>query len=185
MGGDGRDRRRTACPSRYVLWITAIWHKLFTWAMYCWSYCLPSSWQQSSGRLSRPSSRATSACPTRNATSKNWQSVRRPTTPHRYRPPPPPAPAWTRSPGPARTNSSSHSRQITPARRCAPRRDPRPPSGSPATRAPFCPGGQLNPQFALQLQSLARNGKKIQAIKLLRQATHSDLLTAKNFVDRL
>lgn len=47
------------------------------------------------------------------------------------------------------------------------------------------PGGQLDPQFALQLQALARNGKKIRAIKLLRQATHSDLLTAKNFVDRL
>jgi ribosomal protein L7/L12 len=47
------------------------------------------------------------------------------------------------------------------------------------------PGGQLSPQFALELQSLARNGKKIQAIKLLRQQTHSDLLTAKNYVDRL
>jgi ribosomal protein L7/L12 len=47
------------------------------------------------------------------------------------------------------------------------------------------PGGQLNPQFALQLQSMARNGKKLQAIKLLRQATHSDLLTAKKYVDRL
>ena len=47
------------------------------------------------------------------------------------------------------------------------------------------PGGQINPQLTLQLQSLARNGKKIQAIKLLRQATHSDLMTAKNFVDRL
>jgi ribosomal protein L7/L12 len=52
-------------------------------------------------------------------------------------------------------------------------------------QGPVLPGGQLNPQFALELQSLARNGKKIQAIKLLRQATHSDLLTAKNFVDRL
>ncbi|WP_144672372.1 hypothetical protein [Arthrobacter sp. U41] len=52
-------------------------------------------------------------------------------------------------------------------------------------QGPVLPGGQLNPQLALQLQSLARNGKKLQAIKLLRQATHSDLLTAKNFVDRL
>ena len=32
---------------------------------------------------------------------------------------------------------------------------------------------------------MARNGQKLQAIKLLRQATHSDLLTAKNYVDRL
>jgi ribosomal protein L7/L12 len=47
------------------------------------------------------------------------------------------------------------------------------------------PGGQLSPQFTLQLQALARSGHKVQAIKLLRQATHSDLLTAKNYVDRL
>ena len=47
------------------------------------------------------------------------------------------------------------------------------------------PGGQLSPQFTLQLQSLARSGHKLQAIKLLRQATHSDLLTAKNYIDRL
>lgn len=47
------------------------------------------------------------------------------------------------------------------------------------------PGGQLNPQFALQLQSMARNGQKLQAMKLLRQATHSDLATAKKYVDRL
>jgi ribosomal protein L7/L12 len=60
-----------------------------------------------------------------------------------------------------------------------------PGAGQPGYQGPVLPGGQLNPQFALQLQSLARNGKKIQAIKLLRQATHSDLLTAKNFVDRL
>lgn len=47
------------------------------------------------------------------------------------------------------------------------------------------PGGQLNQQLALQLQTMARNGQKIQAIRLLRQATHSDLLTAKQYVDRL
>jgi ribosomal protein L7/L12 len=57
--------------------------------------------------------------------------------------------------------------------------------GQPGYQGSVLPGGQLNPQFALQLQSLARNGKKLQAIRLLRQATHSDLLTAKNFVDRL
>jgi ribosomal protein L7/L12 len=55
-------------------------------------------------------------------------------------------------------------------------------SGYPAA---VFPGGQLDPQFALQLQSLARSGKKIQAIRLLRRATHSDLSTAKNYVDRL
>jgi ribosomal protein L7/L12 len=47
------------------------------------------------------------------------------------------------------------------------------------------PGGQLNPQFALQLQSMARSGQKLQAIKLLRQAAHLDLATAKKYVDRL
>ncbi|MBT2597336.1 hypothetical protein [Arthrobacter sp. ISL-72] len=52
-------------------------------------------------------------------------------------------------------------------------------------QAQVLPGGQLNPQFALQLQSMARSGQKLQAIKMLRQATHSDLLTAKNYVDRL
>ncbi|MHA7223770.1 hypothetical protein ACX80S_15850 [Arthrobacter sp. RHLT1-20] len=57
--------------------------------------------------------------------------------------------------------------------------------GQPGYQGPVLPGGQLNPQFSLQLQSLARSGKKIQAIKLLRQATHSDLLTAKKYVDRL
>ncbi|MCU1532593.1 MAG: hypothetical protein JWO49_2164 [Arthrobacter sp.] len=57
--------------------------------------------------------------------------------------------------------------------------------GQPGYQGAVLPGGPLNPQLALQLQSLARGGKKIQAIKLLRRATHSDLLTAKNYVDRL
>jgi hypothetical protein len=47
------------------------------------------------------------------------------------------------------------------------------------------PGTMLNPQLALQLQTLVRNGQKLQAIRLLRQATHSNLLTAKQYVDRL
>jgi len=47
------------------------------------------------------------------------------------------------------------------------------------------PGGQLSPQFTQQLQSLARSGHKVQAIRLLRQATRTDLLTAKNYIDRL
>lgn len=60
-----------------------------------------------------------------------------------------------------------------------------PAAGQAGYQGAVLPGGQLNPQFTLQLQSLARNGKKIQAVRLLRQATHSDLLTAKNYVDRL
>lgn len=50
---------------------------------------------------------------------------------------------------------------------------------------PILPNGQLNPQFALQLQGMVRSGQRVQAIKLLRQSTHSDLLTAKNYIDRL
>lgn len=60
-----------------------------------------------------------------------------------------------------------------------------PAAGMHGYQGPVLPGGQLNPQFALQLQSMARSGQKLQAIKMLRQATHSDLLTAKNYVDRL
>jgi len=47
------------------------------------------------------------------------------------------------------------------------------------------PGGQLSPGFTLQLQALARSGHKVQAVRMLRQATRTDLLTAKNYVDRL
>jgi hypothetical protein len=54
-----------------------------------------------------------------------------------------------------------------------------------AYRGAALPGGQLDPQLALQLQSMVRNGQKVQAIRLLRQATRSDLLTAKQYVDRL
>jgi len=57
--------------------------------------------------------------------------------------------------------------------------------GQHAFQGAVLPGGQLDPQLALQLQSMARNGQKLQAIKLLRQATRSDLLTAKQYVDRL
>lgn len=46
-------------------------------------------------------------------------------------------------------------------------------------------GTALNPQLALQLRTLATNGHKIEAIKLLRQATRTDLATAKKYVDRL
>ncbi|WP_426301015.1 hypothetical protein [Arthrobacter sp. R-11] len=47
------------------------------------------------------------------------------------------------------------------------------------------PNGQLNPEFVRQLQTMARNGQKIQAIKLLREYTRTDLLSAKNYIDRL
>jgi ribosomal protein L7/L12 len=57
--------------------------------------------------------------------------------------------------------------------------------GQAGYQGPILPNGQLNPQFALQLQGMVRGGQKIQAIKLLRQETHSDLLTAKNYIDRL
>lgn len=57
--------------------------------------------------------------------------------------------------------------------------------GQAGYNGPILPNGQLNPQLALQLQGMVRSGQKIQAIKLLRQETHSDLLTAKNYIDRL
>ena len=47
------------------------------------------------------------------------------------------------------------------------------------------PGGLIDPQLAMQLQTMARDGHKIQAIRLLRQATHTDLATAKKYIDRL
>lgn len=52
-------------------------------------------------------------------------------------------------------------------------------------QAAVLPNGQLNPQLAFEIQNLVRSGQKIQAIKMLRQATHSDLMTAKNYIDRL
>lgn len=45
--------------------------------------------------------------------------------------------------------------------------------------------GHLSPQLLLQLQSLARDGQKSKAARLLRQSTHTDFKTAKNYVDRL
>ncbi len=57
--------------------------------------------------------------------------------------------------------------------------------GRPNQQPAVLPNGELNPQLAFELQNLVRSGKKIEAIKVLRQATHSDLLTAKNYVDRL
>lgn len=43
----------------------------------------------------------------------------------------------------------------------------------------------LSPQLLLELQSLARGGHKLKAMRLLRESTHADFKTAKNYVDRL
>jgi ribosomal protein L7/L12 len=71
-------------------------------------------------------------------------------------------------------------------------RDARPAPGAQAANSTargqqpaVLPNGQLSPQLAFELQNLVRGGQKIQAIKVLRQATHSDLMTAKNYIDRL
>ncbi|MBN9129267.1 MAG: hypothetical protein J0I04_06395 [Paenarthrobacter ureafaciens] len=71
-------------------------------------------------------------------------------------------------------------------------RDARPAPGAQAANSTargqqpaVLPNGQLSPQLAFELQNLVRSGQKIQAIKVLRQATHSDLITAKNYIDRL
>jgi len=69
-------------------------------------------------------------------------------------------------------------------------RESRSSSGQPASghsgRPPaVLPNGQLSPDFVRQLQAMARNGQKIQAIKLLRDYTRADLLSAKNYIDRL
>ncbi len=45
--------------------------------------------------------------------------------------------------------------------------------------------GLLSPQLLLELQSLASSGHRLKAMRLLRQSTHADLRTAKNYVDRL
>jgi ribosomal protein L7/L12 len=55
----------------------------------------------------------------------------------------------------------------------------------PAAPGHSLPGGLVDPQLAMQLQAMVRDGHKIQAVKLLRQATHTDLATAKKYIDRL
>lgn len=47
------------------------------------------------------------------------------------------------------------------------------------------PSGQLTPQLVLQLQAMVRSGQKVEAIKLLRRATHADLSSARNYIERL
>lgn len=54
-----------------------------------------------------------------------------------------------------------------------------------AQQTHILPSGQLTPQLVLQLQAMVRSGQKIEAIKLLRRATHADLSSAKNYIDRL
>ena len=89
---------------------------------------------------------------------------------------------------------AARARASTPAQ--AGHRQPQPPAGprhltqpaaapAPGRLQAVLPDGQLNPDFVRQLQSMARNGQKIQAIKLLRDYTRADLLSAKNYIDRL
>ncbi|WP_120521817.1 hypothetical protein [Arthrobacter celericrescens] len=80
-----------------------------------------------------------------------------------------------------RQNQPNHPERRAPQGPVAPK------TGAPASGRlqAVLPDGQLNPDFVRQLQSLARNGQKIQAIKLLRDYTRADLLTAKNYIDRL
>jgi ribosomal protein L7/L12 len=77
-------------------------------------------------------------------------------------------------------NEQQHSQQEDHARAAQ-----RAQSGAGMFGLPAVPGGQLDPQLAMQLQMMARDGHKIQAIKLLRQATRTDLATAKKYIDRL
>ncbi|MEV7607511.1 hypothetical protein AB0N65_18930 [Paenarthrobacter sp. NPDC089322] len=77
-----------------------------------------------------------------------------------------------------RAQQTEHNRTTQPA-------SGTPRAGSQAQQPAVLPNGQLNPQLAFELQNLVRSGQKIQAIKVLRQATHSDLHTAKNYIDRL
>lgn len=58
-------------------------------------------------------------------------------------------------------------------------------TGRPEARGRVLPGGQLSPEFSRQLRTLAQSGHKVQAIRLLRQTVHTDLLTAKQYIDRL
>jgi len=83
-------------------------------------------------------------------------------------------------------NEAQHSQQTQQNRAAVQAQATRSQSASQQGHQPaVLPNGQLNPQLAFELQNLVRSGKKIEAIKVLRQATHSDLLTAKNYVDRL
>lgn len=83
-------------------------------------------------------------------------------------------------------NEASHREQAENSRTALQAQAARSQAAGPTGHQPaVLPNGQLNPQLAFELQNLVRSGKKIEAIKVLRQATHSDLLTAKNYVDRL
>ena len=80
-------------------------------------------------------------------------------------------------------NSQQQSQQADHARSALLARSPR--DTARATEDALPAFGHLSPQLLLQLQSLARDGHKTKAARLLRQSTHSDLKTAKNYVDRL
>ncbi|MCF3138701.1 hypothetical protein LRQ04_05475 [Paenarthrobacter sp. AR 02] len=82
-------------------------------------------------------------------------------------------------------NVASHNEQAQQRAPIQAQTGPSQPAGRPNQQPAVLPNGELNPQLAFELQNLVRSGKKIEAIKVLRQATHSDLLTAKNYVDRL
>ncbi|MEQ4564730.1 hypothetical protein [Paenarthrobacter sp. CAP02] len=82
-------------------------------------------------------------------------------------------------------NAASHNGQAQQRAPIQAQTGPSQPAGRPNQQPAVLPNGELNPQLAFELQNLVRSGKKIEAIKVLRQATHSDLLTAKNYVDRL
>lgn len=83
-------------------------------------------------------------------------------------------------------NAAQHSQHAQPNNAAIQAQTGRAPAANqPGQQPAVLPNGQLNPQLAFELQNLVRSGKKIEAIKVLRQATHSDLLTAKNYVDRL
>lgn len=87
----------------------------------------------------------------------------------------------------AATRPSQNKQQQAERSRAAPHPpgSPHPAARQPDGQHPALAGGRLDPQLALELRSLVRNGQKDQAVRLLRQATHSDLLTAQHYIDRL
>ncbi|BCW73377.1 hypothetical protein [Arthrobacter sp. NicSoilB8] len=83
-------------------------------------------------------------------------------------------------------NSQQQSQQADHARSGQLARSASTSAGSQPGHGDALPGvGYLSPQLLLELQSLARSGHKLKAIQLLRQSTHADLKTSKNYVDRL
>lgn len=81
-------------------------------------------------------------------------------------------------------NSQQQSQQEDHARSALLSRNASAPAGT-RHGDPLLAVGHLSPQLLQELQALARSGHKIKATRLLRQSTHSDFKTAKNYVDRL